>query len=279
MWHIAETVVPKCRTTLGSVVVAAPRASRLRRPGPPRASASLSRLSSLSRLRRPGRRLRGRLSRAEGAWQSAQGASQPPQGAWQPAEANRGAARPRPNFSLSKLRPGDLIAGGGSLLLLIALFLPWYTAHESPATRTPSLADVSRLESLAVAICGGRSACLNSSAKSISISALHGGAGGWRVLILILALVTLVYLLVRAFLPSEPRLPVQHWQIVTALTGVTAVLALIALLANPLSIFNGFGATAGLGIGAIIGLIVALAAVVGGVLLRAQAPQPGPTPA
>jgi hypothetical protein len=173
---------------------------------------------------------------------------------------------------MSRLRLGDLIAGGGSLLLLIALFLPWYTAHHSPATKTPSAADIAKITSLANAICGGISNCGN---NDPSISALHSGAGGWRYLILILAIVTLVYVLVRAFLPSEPRLGVQHWQLVIGLTGMTALLALIALIANPLSILNGFGATASIGFGAIIGVIVALAAVVGGILLRTGAPSAG----
>jgi zinc-ribbon domain len=204
------------------------------------------------------------------------GQSQPAQAAWPTSQTDRTAAAPQqPALNLRRLRPGDLIAGGGSLLLLITLFLPWYSAHQSPATRTPSPADVSHIESLALAICGGNSTCLN---NAPSLSALHGGAGGWRILIAILAIITLVYLLVRAFLPTEPRLPVQHWQLVTALTAVTALLTLIALLANPLSALNGFGATASVGVGAIIGLIAALAAVAGGVLLRTGAPPAGQKP-
>ena len=158
------------------------------------------------------------------------------------------------------------------------LFLPWYSAHNSKATRTPSQADITRLERLVTAICGGNSTCLNNK-NPPNISALHSGAGGWRVLILILVIVTLGYLLVRAFLPSEPRLPVQHWQLVTGLTAVTALLVLIALLANPLSILNGFGATASVGLGAIIGLVAALVAVAGGVLLRSAAPKASQMPA
>jgi hypothetical protein len=194
-----------------------------------------------------------------------------------PRYPNRAAAAPRQRtVNGSRLRPGDLIAAGGSLLVLITLFLPWYTAHQSQATRTPSLADISRLGALASAICGGRAACL-SNASTISISALHGGAGGWRILILILAIVTFAYLLVKVVLPDPSRLP--HWQLVTGLTTLTGILTLIALLANPLNAFNGLGATAGIGIGAIIGLIAALAAVGGGVLLRAGAPSGGQTSA
>jgi hypothetical protein len=202
----------------------------------------------------------------------ATGQSQPPQAAWPAAQTQSTAASPRQvSFSLSRLRPGGLIAGGGSLLLLITLFLPWYSAHSSPVTRTPSPADIAHVESLVAAICGGSLSCRNSN-NPPAISALHGGAGGWRLLILILAIVTIAYLLVRAFLPREPRLPVQHWQLATGLTSVTAVLVLVALLVNPLSALNGFGDTATLGIGAIIGLIAALAAVVGSVLLRPGAP-------
>lgn len=199
------------------------------------------------------------------------GQSQPAQAAWPTTQAGSTAAAPQqPSFNPSRLRTGDLIAGGGTLLLLITLFLPWYTAHRSPVTRTPVAADISHIESLAAAICGGSATCSN---NAPSISALHGGAGGWRVLILILAIITLVYLLVRTFLPNEPRLPVQHWQLVTGLTAVTAFLALIALLANPLSALNGLGATASIGFGAIIGVIAALAAVAGGLRLRAEATQ------
>lgn len=207
------------------------------------------------------------------------GQSQSAQAAWPTTQAQSTApARQQISFSLSRLRLGDLIAGGGSLLLLIALFLPWYSAHRSAVTRTPSTADIAHLESLVVAICGGNSTCLNNN-NAPDISALHGGAGGWRVLILILAIVTIVYLLIRAFLPSEPRLPVQHWQLATGLTALTAVLTLIALLVNPLSALNGLGATATLSIGAIVGLIAALAAVAGGILLRPRAPRADQVPA
>lgn len=217
----------------------------------------------------------------EGYQQPSQGYQQ--QGYQSPSQGYQQPSQPPPQmpaflrqlkFDPSRLRPGDLIAGGGALLLLIALFLPWYSAHQSAVTRTPSVTDAAKLESLALAICGGRTACLNSNATTISISALHGGAGGWRLLILLLALVTLAYLAVRAFLPQEPKLPVQHWQIVTGVTALMALLAILALLANPLSIFNGFGATASVGFGAIIGVIVALGAVVGGVLLRPSQPHP-----
>ena len=85
------------------------------------------------------------------------------------------AARPPASISIDfrRLGTGDLVALGGSVLLFISLFLSWYTVKVSDQFGS----------------IGG------------STSALGTGAGGWRVLILVLDILIILYLFVRTLTP------------------------------------------------------------------------------
>ncbi len=139
------------------------------------------------------------------------------------------AAAPAFNFDLKRLTRDDQLVGGASLLLLISLFLPWYTASF-----------------------GGASASLS-------------GTGGHDFLwiVFILALAAVVYVILKAGFETLPfDLPLSPDQLLLVLTGVNLVLVLIAFLLKP-----GTGATlinisVGWGIGAFVGLICAIVAFV-----------------
>ncbi|MDA8279752.1 MAG: zinc ribbon domain-containing protein [Actinomycetota bacterium] len=153
--------------------------------------------------------------------------------------AGAGPGRPQASIDFRRLGVGDLVAGGALVVLFVSLFLPWYSIGY-----------------------GGVSA---------STSAMGSGAGGWRVLVLVLALLTIGYLLVRTVL-STVRLPIPHWQFLTVLTVVVALLTLLAFLVKPGVDTTGLG-TAGIGTswsyGAYIGLVAAVAAV-GGAVQRSR---------
>ena len=139
------------------------------------------------------------------------------------------AAAPAFNFDIKRLTRDDQLVGGASLLLLISLFLPWYTASF-----------------------GGASASLS-------------GTGGHNFLwiVFILALAAVVYMILKAGFETLPfDLPLSPDQLLLVLTGVNLVLVLIAFLLKP-----GTGATlinvsVGWGLGAFVGLICAIVAFV-----------------
>jgi len=158
---------------------------------------------------------------------------------------SRGTASPQLSFNASRLKVGDLVAAGGTFLVLITLFLPWYSAS-----------------------CAATGSIFCQANQSAHLSALGAHSGGWRFLILVLVIITLGYLAARALLPNEVRLAVEHWQIVTGLTAATALLVLVSLFTNPFSPFRALGISASPGFGSIIGIIAALVAVAGGVMLR-----------
>ncbi len=161
--------------------------------------------------------------------------------------AGPGAGRPQANIDFRRLGIGDLVAGGAIVVLFVALFLPWYSIGY-----------------------GG---------VSVSTSAMGSGAGGWRVLVLVVAVLTLGYLLVRTIW-STPRLPIPHWQFLTVLTVLLALLTLLAFLVKPGVDTTGLGGTvigSSWSYGAYIGLVAALAAVGGAVQRSRQSETIEPT--
>jgi len=138
---------------------------------------------------------------------------------------------PTTSIDFRRLGPGDLVAGGATVLLFTSLFLPWYR--------------------------------YGFSGSSITISAMGTGAGGWRVLILLLCIVIVGYLFTRTIW-DQPQLPIPHWQMLAVLTILNALLAVVAFLVNP-----GAGITGTQGVditwsyGAYIGVVVALVEVGG----------------
>ena len=124
-------------------------------------------------------------------------------------------------FDAKRWTRNDQIVGGATLLLLISLFLPWFSASDSFIT--------------------------------ISVNGLYHG---WEYITLIIALVIVIYLVLRAGFQELPfKLPLGHDQLLLAGTGINFVLVLIGFLIRPAS---GFGWT----FGAFIGLIAAVVAVV-----------------
>jgi zinc-ribbon domain len=131
---------------------------------------------------------------------------------------------PAYKFDAARWSLADRIAGIATLVLFICLFLPWYTASVSV---------------LGYSIGGS----------------VNGLWHGWMYLSLILSIAIVAYLVLRAGwdkLPISQDVP--HLTIMVAATVVNVVLVLIAFLDKP-----GGGAT-GWGVGAILGLIAAVAA-------------------
>jgi MFS family permease len=149
-----------------------------------------------------------------------------------PAGVVAGAGAPATiSVDFRRLGTGDIIAGIGTLLVFISVFLPWYTV-------------------------GGFSGSLTD-------------AGGWRILILILAIITLLYLFIRTLSLQNVRLPIAHWQLLTGLVGLQFLLTLLAFLVKPGGgDVLGDNFSVGWGWGAFVGLIVALVALAGGVLRK-----------
>ena len=131
------------------------------------------------------------------------------------------------NFDAARLSQADRISGGASVVLLISLFLPWFTA------------------SLGILGSGSESGMT-----------AHGYL--WVVFILCLAVVAfLVFSAGYAELPV--RLPAARENLLLGVTGLNLLLVLIAFFFKP----SGGGiVNIGWGFGAFVGLIAAIVAVV-----------------
>jgi tryptophan-rich sensory protein len=130
------------------------------------------------------------------------------------------------NFDVARLSQADRIAGGASAVLLVSLFLPWFTASAGPF--------------------GG-------SASGVTA---HGYL--WVVFLLCLGIVAFL-VLEAGFTEIDSRLPVGREMILLVATGLNLLLVLIAFFVRP----NGFGIVSiGWGFGAFVGLIAAIAACV-----------------
>ena len=174
--------------------------------------------------------------------QAAAGGHAPPAGGFSPtAGAGRtpaaGTAGQVFNFDAKRWTRDDQIVGGASLLLLISLFLLWYTVSVPPVTI------------LGKQVAGG----------SASASGTTGHGYLWIVFILALAVVALV--IIKAGFEALPfNLPMSLTQLLLVLTGINLVLVLIAFLLKPSTGLSGL--SVGWGFGAFVGLICAIAAVV-----------------
>lgn len=176
-------------------------------------------------------------------------------------------AETRAPFDFKRLRPGDLIAGIASFLVLISLFIPWYSFAASPdqasANATPAQ------QQLVLAICSDQPAvCQSSLPPQFSVSALGGGAGGWRFLILVVAIILVLYVLSHT-LDAVAQAVTYHWQILVGVTAFQGLLVLIAFFANPLGILDPLGSSSW-AFGAFLALIAAIAAVAGAILVMQE---------
>ena len=133
--------------------------------------------------------------------------------------------RSRPTFSLdvARLARAERITGIATLVLLISLFLPWYTYDFGP----------------------------------VSISA-DGLWHGWMYLVLLVSLAVLVYIVLRAGFDVMPfKLTMSDAQLLLIGTVFNAVLCILAFLLKP----GGIGFTGiGWGFGAFVGLAAAIVA-------------------
>ncbi|MFZ0664657.1 MAG: zinc ribbon domain-containing protein [Acidimicrobiales bacterium] len=116
-------------------------------------------------------------------------------------------------IDFKRLGMGDYIAGVGTLILFISLFLNWYSYSGYG-----------------------------------SVTALGNGAGGWRFLILILNLVVIGYLIARAMVKHGMRLPIPHWQLLTGILGLQLLLTVISFFVKPVGGLAGWDVGAFLGL-------------------------------
>jgi hypothetical protein len=192
----------------------------------------------------------------------------PPAGNVPPAQAGMAAlAGTRSPFDFRRLRPGDLIAGIASFLVFISVFIPWYSfaASADSASANATLAQ----QQLMLAVCSDQPAvCSSDVPPQFSISALDGGAGGWRFLILVVAIITVLYVLSRTLDAVAQAVP-NHWQVLVGMTALQGLLVLIAFAANPLSILDSLGSSSW-AFGAFLALIAAIAAVIGAILVMQE---------
>jgi hypothetical protein len=139
------------------------------------------------------------------------------------------------SFDIRRWTLSDKIAGGASLLVLISLFLPWFTGS------------VSSDNSLGLA------------AQSASESGTS--AHGWLWFVFVVALAILAYLVLAAGFQVLPfRAPVRHDQLLLAATGLNLVLVFIGFLLKP-STEGIAGVSISWSIGAFLALVAAVVAV------------------
>lgn len=138
-----------------------------------------------------------------------------------------------------RLGVGDLVAAGGTILLFISLFLSWYSATGTD---------------------------VDGNVITITNSALGQFAGGFRFLVLVMAIIVVLYLLARTFAPRGFRLPLPHWQILAILVGLQFLLTILTFFIKPSTGPGGPGVS--WSYGAYIGLVAGIIAVAGAVLRR-----------
>lgn len=156
---------------------------------------------------------------------------------------------PLPAVAGRNFTNGDAAIGGGLIVALVAVFLPWYSASFN---------------------CGGLAGCggLNT---SVSVGALNDWPGWFFFLALLAGLALFV---LRTFVPTVklPDLPQADAMIYTIIGAFMAVMAVLWLLFHS-SAESGAGFSAGPSFGLFIGLIAAIVVAVGGFLKRSD-PQP-----
>jgi len=145
-------------------------------------------------------------------------------------------AKPAYQFDVARWTASDRIVGVASLVLLISLFLPWFSVT------------VTSLDASALGASAG--------AYTESGTTAHG----WLWFVFIIAALILAYLILKAGFAVLPvDLPVRHDLVLFAAAGLNILLIFIAFLLKPGSGIPGIGVD--WGFGAFLGLIAAIAAV------------------
>ena len=147
-------------------------------------------------------------------------------------------AGPAPASDANRLSRDDRVVGGATVLLLISLFLPWYTVS----------APTEAIMGVTVRDGGG-----------FSMDAFGGHSWAW--IIFILGLTVLAYLVLQAGFGTTPvRLPVSPASALLGLTGFNFLLVFLAFLVTPGTGDTVIKLSIGWGIGAFLGLICAIVA-------------------
>jgi hypothetical protein len=175
------------------------------------------------------------VSNGPGWWQASDGKWYPPEqqpnyeAATPPPSPTQSPSPTRPSsgqfkFEMNRWTQAERITAIGSLVLLIALFLPWFTV----------------------------------SASVYSASASGLTAHGYLYIVLLLCLAILVDLVAKVSYTVMPfKLPLPEEQLLLIATGINAVLVVIAFLLKP----GGYGFSGvGWGWGAFVALIAAIVA-------------------
>ncbi len=128
------------------------------------------------------------------------------------------------SFDAARLSQADRIAGSASVVLLVSLFLPWFTVSAGP----------------------------------FSASASGMTAHGYLWVVFLLCLGIVAFLVLSAGFAELPvRLPVAREMVLLAATGINLLLILLAFFVRP----AGYGVVGvGWGFGAFVGLIAAIVA-------------------
>jgi hypothetical protein len=146
------------------------------------------------------------------------------------APAGRTTATPVYNFDARRWTRSDQIVGGASLVVLISLFLPWFSV------------------SLTGPLGGG------------SATASGTTAHGWLWLVFVISLLILAYeMLVAGYEQLPFRLPWPHERVLLAASGLNLLLVFLAFILKPSSGFTDL--KVGWDFGAFIALLAAIAAV------------------
>ena len=176
-----------------------------------------------------------------------------PGGGWSPAPTYGGGQAPQAsgfNFDITRWQRAEQITGGATLLLIISLFLPWFTASVSSTIAGHTISD--------------------------SASASGATAHGYLWLVFFIGLAVLAVLIIQAGFARFPiNLPFGVPALLVGLTGVNLLLVLVAFLIKPGTggvDTAGLSVSIGWGLGAFIGLICAIAAFVP-LVLPATKPQ------
>lgn len=132
------------------------------------------------------------------------------------------------NVNLKRLTTADKVAGGASLVLLISLFLPWYTVSVPGASSSLSGTGIHRFLWLAV----------------------------------LLSIVVLTYLIVHATVgwDSTPMNKLSHEPVLLSLSVVQLILMIVPFFDVPDTLLP--DVTVGFAYGAYIGLVAAIASLV-----------------
>jgi hypothetical protein len=139
----------------------------------------------------------------------------------------------RLNFDIKRLGVGDCIAGVATLVLVVSLFLPWFS----------------------VGLPAGEASVVTSSSES------GLAAHGWLYPVLLLALAVLSYLVIRAMW-QRMRLPLPHWQALVGMTGIMGLITLLCFVDRPSGLSWAYGAY--------LSLAAVVVAIVGSVLRKGE---------